>query len=81
MSCPPVDAIASIPAARCAGTPVRLMRGMVKTPVETTLATAEPEIDPINDEPMIAALAVPPVARPAARIARSMKSCPPPTAA
>jgi len=43
--------MASTPAARCAGRPVRFINGMVNTPVETTLATAEPEIEPIREDP------------------------------
>ena len=42
------------------------MTGMVKTPVETTLATAAPDMVPNSAEPTIAACAGPPASRPVA---------------
>ena len=57
---PPVEAAASTAPANLGGKPVRLIIGMVKTPVVTTLATAAPFIVPKLALPMIAACAGPP---------------------
>ena len=46
MSCPPVDAAASTPAANLGVSPERTIIGIVMTPVETVVATAEPETEP-----------------------------------
>ena len=50
MSGPPVEAAASTPAANRGVNPARFISGMVITPVVTTLATEEPEIEPIRPE-------------------------------
>jgi hypothetical protein len=80
ISWPPVDAIASVAAARSGAMPARRIRGMVNTPVAVTLATALPETVPIRLEPTIATLAPPPREVPTRRKARSMNSWPPPIA-
>ena len=48
ISWPPVEAAASTPAANFGGKPARFISGMVMTPVEAVLATAEPEIVPVR---------------------------------
>ena len=48
ISGPPVEAAASTPAAKRGVKPARFISGMVITPVVTTLATEEPEIEPIR---------------------------------
>ena len=65
MSWPPVEAAASTPPAKGALNPARFIRGMVMTPVEAVLATAEPEIVPVRPEAMTATMPGPPVMRPA----------------
>jgi hypothetical protein len=55
-----VLATASIAAALCAGYPSRLIIGMVTTPVPTTFATAEPEIEPNRPEASTAIFIDPP---------------------
>jgi len=52
--------------------------GMVRLPVVTVLAIAEPEIEPVAAEASTLALAGPPRKRPAAAKARSMKKRPAP---
>ena len=74
--CPPVEAVASVAAAICGLKPAFFMIGMVKEPEATVLATEEPEIIPCSPEAATAALAGPPVNRPAARKARSLKNWP-----
>ena len=54
------------------------MTGMVKTPVETTLATAAPDIVPKSAEPTIAAWAGPPANRPVAAKAILSSTAPAP---
>ena len=72
---PPVEAAASTPPANFGGKPARFISGMVMTPVETVLATADPVIDPMRPEPRIATIPGPPVMRPAAaRASARMKS-------
>jgi hypothetical protein len=78
MSWPPVEAEASTPAANLAGKPARFISGMVMTPVETVLATAEPEIVPVSAEPSTATKPGPPTSRPATARARSMTKAPAP---
>ena len=51
ISCPPVEAAASTPAAKRAGNPALRINGMVMTPVDTVLATEEPDTEPIKPEP------------------------------
>ena len=58
--------------------PVFFISGMVSVPVETVLAMAEPEIEPISADAKTETLAGPPVARPATPKAKSMKNCPTP---
>ena len=58
--CPPVEAHASIAAARCGRKPARFMSGMVTVPTVITLETMFPEIEPKSDEPTIAIFAGPP---------------------
>ena len=60
MICPPVEALASIAAARCGRKPTRIISGMVTTPMVMMLDTTLPEIVPNSDEPTIAILAGPP---------------------
>ena len=50
MICPPVEATASTPAAKCGGKPERFISGMVIGPSTMTLATALPEMVPNNAE-------------------------------
>ena len=57
---PPVDAFASIAAARCGRNPTRIISGIVTTPMVMMFDTTLPEIVPNNDEPTIAILAGPP---------------------
>ena len=57
---PPLDAAASTPPAKRALKPIFLMIGIVKTPVDTTLATAAPDIEPNIAELITAACAGPP---------------------
>ncbi len=57
---PLVDAATSMAPALIAGSPVRIITGMVKVPVVTTLAIDEPDIMPVIPEARIAALAGPP---------------------
>jgi hypothetical protein len=54
INCPPVDAAASTPAANLGVNPDRVIIGIVITPVDTVVATAEPDTDPIRPEPMTA---------------------------
>ena len=60
MICPPVDAAASTAPANLFEKPLRLIMGIVITPVPTTLATALPETDPNSPEAKTAACAGPP---------------------
>jgi hypothetical protein len=78
MSCPPVLAAASMAAAKWGLNPARRIRGMVKVPVVTTLATALPERDPMNALATEAVLAGPPRVFPATRSASPNRRAPPP---
>ena len=60
ISCPPVDADASTPAANFAGKPARFISGIVRVPVLTTLAEAAPEIMPNRALATMATFAGPP---------------------
>ena len=57
---PPVEAQASIAAARCGLNPARFMSGIVTVPTVITFDTMFPEIEPNSDEPTIAIFAGPP---------------------
>ena len=76
--CPPDDAQASTAAAKRARNPSLIIMGMVKEPVVTTLATAEPETVPMKPLATTEALAGPPVRWPVSATARSMKKRPAP---
>src|SRR5690606_11956120 len=78
ISCPPVDATASIAAAECGLYPALRMRGMVITPVDRTLETALPEIVPKRLEAMIEIFAEPPRDWPMAAEDNSVKNVEPP---
>ncbi len=78
MSCPPVEAAASTPAENLAGKPARFIKGMVTTPVEAVLATAEPEIVPISPEAITATRPGPPTIFPATARAKSITKSPAP---
>ena len=54
--------------------PVRFISGIVKAPVDTVLAMAEPDTDPKKPEAMTATLAGPPTLLPAMARGRSMKN-------
>ena len=73
MICPPMEAVASTAPANSARNPVRFMRGMVKAPVVTTLAMAEPFTVPRRALEKMATFAGPPFVCPARHIARSEK--------
>ena len=60
---PPVDAAASTPAANLPENPERFIIGIVITPIETVLATADPDIEPIKPEPITDTSPAPPVKR------------------
>ncbi len=75
---PIVEAEASTPAAKWAGYPVRFIRGIVKEPVVTVLATELPEIIPKNVLETTAALAGPPLVHPVRAKAMSVKNSPAP---
>ena len=62
---PPVEADASTPAANWGLKPLDVISGMVITPVEAVLATAEPEIVPVSADETTATSAAPPRKRPA----------------
>ena len=78
MSWPPFEATASMAPATCGLKPVRFIIGMVMMPVDVTLATTLPEIDPKKPEASTAIFAAPPRCRPVSDFARSVKNSPPP---
>jgi hypothetical protein len=78
MSCPPVEATASIAAAECGLYPALRMSGMVITPVDRTFDTALPEIVPKRLDAMIDIFAEPPRERPMAAEDSSVKNVDPP---
>src|SRR3546814_17682686 len=78
MNWPPVEAMASMAPASWGRKPVRFMRGIVKEPVVTTLATDEPEIEPNRAEVITAILAGPPRQRPATAVPRFLQKHPAP---
>jgi len=78
MSCPPVEAEASTPAAKRGGKPASFISGMVTDPVDTVLATVDPEIVPVSPEAKTATRPGPPASRPTAARARSTITALPP---
>ena len=78
INCPPVDAAASIPAAKRAGKPAFCINGIVMTPVDTVFATDEPDTDPIKPEPKTATKPGPPTILLAAARDNSMMKSPAP---
>ena len=78
-NCPPVEATASIAAALCAGYPLRLIMGMVTTPVDITLATALPEMEPKIADAITAIFMAPPRKPPISMSDTSVKNLAPPT--
>ena len=78
MICPPVEATASTPAAKCGLNPVRFISGMVIGPSTITLATAEPEMVPNRLELNTDTLPGPPAVWPVRAMAKSMNSWPVP---
>ena len=56
--CPPLDAAASTAPAKCDFKPLFLIKGIVITPVPTTLATALPEIVPNNPLAIVASIVI-----------------------
>ena len=60
--------------------PVLFIIGIVKVPVVTVFATEDPEINPVNPEAKIAALAGPPLILPTNAKAKFRKYFPPPAA-
>ena len=75
---PPVDAIASTPAAKCGWKPVRFISGIEIGPSTMTLATALPEIVPNRLDDTTDTLPGPPAVCPVRLRAKSMNSCPVP---
>ena len=80
ISCPPVDAAASIAPAVLFLYPPSFIIGMVMAPVDATFDTALPDTDPKNAEPKIAILPAPPLFRPANAREKSEKNLAPPVA-
>ena len=78
ISCPPVDATASMAPARWARYPPLTIRGIVMTPVVTTLETVLPEIEPNREDAETEILAGPPRKRPMRTVANSVKKAEPP---
>ena len=75
---PPQDETASIAPATWARYPACFMRGIVTTPVETTLPTVLPEIVPNSEDATIEILAGPPRNFPIRTEAISVKKVDPP---
>lgn len=69
---------ASTAPAKRPGNPARFIMGMVMTPVEAVLATADPEMVPVRPEASTATSPGPPTNRPAAARDRSMMYSPAP---
>ena len=72
-NCPPQEATASTAAAKYPLKPRRFISGIVKTPVEATLAADDPWIMPIMPLARMPTLAGPPGLWPAAAKARLVK--------
>ncbi len=75
---PPVEAVASTPAAKCGGNPERFISGIEIGPSTMTLATALPEIVPNRLELTTDTLPGPPAVCPVSAMAKSMNNCPTP---
>ena len=75
---PLTDAATSTAPALTAGSPVLFIMGIVKVPVVTVFATDDPEINPVNPDARIAALAGPPRILPTNAKAKFKKYFPPP---
>ena len=73
MNMPPMEADGSMAPATCGLKPAFFIRGMVKAPVETVLAMADPDTEPKNPEASTATLAGPPTVLPASAMGRSRK--------
>ena len=78
MICPPVEALASIAAARCGRYPTRTISGIVTTPTVMMFDTTLPEMVPNSDDPTMAILAGPPRYLPISAIEMSVKYAAPP---
>ena len=65
INCPPVEAAASTPPAKRPRKPLDFMSGMVITPVEAVLATADPLMVPVKADDKTATKADPPRILPA----------------
>ena len=78
MICPPVEAADSMAAATWGRYPIFFIIGIVKTPVEETLAMALPDMDPKKALPTTAALAGPPTDLLVTAKARFIKKSPAP---
>ena len=74
MNMPPMEAAGSMPPATWGLNPAFFIIGMVKAPVDTVLAMAEPEMDPNRPEAMTETLAGPPILCPTAARGQSMKN-------
>ena len=77
-SWPPTDAAADTAPANSAEYPVFFIRGMVKDPVVTTLATADPLMEPRSPAATTDTLAGPPLVWPARDREMSLKNFPMP---
>ena len=75
---PPVDATASMAPATLREYPPSRMRGIVITPVDATLDTALPEIEPKRPDATTAIFADPPRECPISAAAKSVKYSDPP---
>ena len=75
---PPVEDAASTPPAKVGLNPAFFISGMVITPVEAVLATAEPEIVPVRPDAMTATMPGPPTSLPATARAMLMTKSPAP---
>src|SRR5699024_5058316 len=69
---PPTEAVDSTAPAKVLEYPTFVIIGIVKAPVDTTLAIADPLIEPMKPEAMAATLAGPPRVWPAMASARSL---------
>jgi hypothetical protein len=74
MNMPPMEAAGSIPPAMWGRKPAFFIMGMVKAPVETVLAMAEPEMEPKRPLAITETLAGPPILWPTAARGKSMKN-------
>jgi len=78
MNWPPVEATASTAPAKVGRYPIFFIKGIVKEPVLTTLATALPEMVRKSELLKMATLAGPPRYRPAIELASLIKKAPVP---